>query len=465
MQKGLIDRREFLAASAAGLSAQSTGGSARSVLLLIGDDHSPIAGCYGDPVIATPNMDRLAKQGVRFTHAFCTTASCSASRSVILTGLHNHANGQFGHAHAPHNFHTHDWVHPIPRLAKTRGVFTGVIAKLHVNPPSVYTWDYQAPAKGGVYGIARQAEEFFKQAAGRPFYLHVGFHEPHRGSDASGFGNSRAHPNVKKTAYSPADVPVPPFLPDVPEVHKELAEYYQAVNRLDQGIGFVLEALEKSGRAKDTLVIYLGDNGMPFPGAKASFYDSGLRLPLIVAAPNARRQGITNDAMVHWPDILPTVIDWMGVPGPSYPLHGRSLLPILEQEAPAGWDEIFFSHTFHEINNYYPMRGIRTRRYKYVRFLFPELEMPLPSDLFGSATWKGVRSRKDEFMGRRRTAGVLRHAHEELYDLEKDPWETTDLSGSGGHAKILAELRAKVQRFRQDTKDPWWIVDEQRGEA
>ena len=204
---------------------------------------------------------------------------------------------------------------------------------------------------------------------------------------------------------------------------------------------------------------------MPFPGAKASFYDSGLRLPMIVAAPGAARRGITNNALVNWTDILPTVIDWMGIPGPSYPPHGRSVLPVLEQASPAGRDEIFFSHTFHEVNNYYPMRGIRTRRHKYVRFLFPELDMPLPSDLFGSATWRAVRAGKLEQMGRRRTAAVLRHAHEELYDLEKDPWETANVAASAEYAKVLAELRGKVQAFRRETKDPWWIVDQQRGEG
>jgi N-sulfoglucosamine sulfohydrolase len=450
-----INRREFLASAAV---TQATGKNLRSVLLLIADDHSPIAGCYGNAAIATPNMDRLAKQGTLFTHAYCTTASCSASRSVVLNGLHNHSNGQFGHAHAPHNFHTHEWVHSIPRLAKARGFVTGVIGKLHVNPPLVYPWDYQVGGGTGmrdVWAMAQGAEKFFQKIGSQPFYLHAGFGDPHRAGDPTRFANSREYPNVKRTVYSPADVIVPPFLPDRPEVRKELAEYYRAINRLDQGVGFLLEALEKSGRAKDTLVIYMSDHGMPFPGAKGSFYDWGLRCPLILSTPEMHKRGVRNNALVHWPDILPTVIDWMGVPGPSYPLHGRSLLPILERPSPAGWDEFFFSHTFHEINNYYPMRGLRTRRYKYVRFLYPELEMPLPSDLFGSPTWQAIRQGKLKF--------TLKHAHEELYDLERDPGETTDVAAR--QENVVKEMRDKVQQFRRETKDPWWIVDEQRGEA
>ena len=456
---GLLNRRQLLAGSAAPALAQTAPSSPRSVLLLVSDDQSMIAGCYGNPVVRTPNLDRLAARGVRFTHSFCTTASCSASRSVILTGLQNHANGQFGHAHDFHNFHTHEWVHSIPRLAKARGAVTGVVGKLHVNPPLVYPWDFEPKVnQRDVWSMAQQAAAFFKTAGGRPFYLHVGYSDPHRAG--RGFGNEKPFPNVRPHKYAPGDVTVPSFLPDRPEVRQELAEYYQAIDRLDQGIGFMLEELEKSGRAKDTLVMFLSDNGMPFPGAKASFYDSGMRVPLIVHRPGMGA-GAVNQALVHWPDIAPTVADWMGLKPPAYGFQGRSLLPVLEQSSPAGWDEIFFSHTFHEINNYYPNRGIRTRRHKYVKFLFPELEMPLPSDLFASPTWQV--SRKLERMGVRRTQAVMRHAAEELYDLEKDPNETTSIAAQ--QPGLLADLRAKVLRFRRETKDPWLIVDEQRGEA
>ena len=179
-----MNRRQFLGSPAAVALAQKR--DFRNVLLLIADDHSPIAGCYGNPVIATPNMDRLAREGTRFSNAFCTTPSCSASRSVVLTGLQNHTNGQFGHAHQPHNFHTHLEVQSIPRVAKANGVATGVIGKLHVLPPEVYTWDFESPggSKGAptrdVYGMAQEAGRFFKTIGGRPFYLHIGFGDPHR---------------------------------------------------------------------------------------------------------------------------------------------------------------------------------------------------------------------------------------------------------------------------------------------
>lgn len=453
-----MNRRQFLGSPAAAAVSQAVKGDYRNVLLLIADDHSPIAGCYGNAVVKTPNMDRLAREGVRFSSAFCTTPSCSASRSVVLTGLQNHTNGQFGHAHAPHNFHTHLEAPSIPRIARKNGVATGVIGKLHVLPPEVYPWEFESaggsagPPTRDVYGMAREASRFFQSIGGRPFYLHIGFGDPHRAGQ--GFANERNYPNVKKTVYSPADVIVPPWLPDRPEVRKELAEYYQAIDRLDQGVGFLLEALEKSGRAKDTLVIYMSDHGMPFTGAKASFYDSGLACPLIVSAPGIKRPGLVNNALTHWPDIAPTVLDWMRLPT-AEERHGRSLLPVLEQENPAGRDEFFFSHTFHEVNNYYPMRGIRTRTHKYVRFLYPELQMPIPSDLLASPSWQGTLQRHDETMGVRKTAAVLHHAAEELYHLESDPYETRNLAGSSEAAGMVAGFREQVSRFRADTSDPW----------
>jgi len=435
---------------------------------MIGDDHGLDAGCYGNRVIATPNLDRLAAQGSRFTHAFCTTASCSASRSVILTGLHNHTNGQYGHAHRPHNFHTFDFVQSIPRLAQAAGVITGIVGKLHVSPPAVYPWSFEAPGDGtggirDVYGMAQDVARFLKQTGGRPFYLQVGYGDPHRA--AKGFGNDRDYPMVRRKKYSPADVVVPEFLPDRPEVREELAEYYESVDRLDQGVGFLLDTLERSGRAKSTLVIYVSDNGMPFPGAKATFYDSGHRLPFIVSSPNQARRGVVNNAMVSFTDILPTAIEWWGLSGPTYALHGRSILPILERRSPLGWEEVLFSHTFHGVNYFYPYRGIRTRRHKYIKFLQPEIDMPLPSEVFASRTWHGIKQRRDTMMGTRKVSSVMRHAAEELYDLERDPVETTDIASKPENSDVMRDLREKVKRFRQETKDPWLAAESQRGDA
>ena len=459
-----IDRRRFLAGTAAATAASAASGQSRkSVLLLVSDDHSPIAGCYGNSVIRTPNLDRLAENGVRFDNAFCTTASCSASRSVLLTGMHNHANGQFGHAHMPHNLHTYRSIESLPKLMRAGGGATGVIGKLHVQPEEIYSFDFDYSSTGpelgserDVWEMGRSARDFFDRAADKPFFLLVGFGDPHRyGTDGRSFANEASYRRVSRRVYRPDEVEVPAFLPDLPEVRAELADYYQAVDRMDQGVGFVLDALRESGREKDTLVIYLSDHGMPFPGAKATVYDTGLRSPLIVSSPEVQRRGVANQALVSWTDILPTAVEWAGLAMPSYETHGRSFLSVLNQESPEGWDSVFYAHTLHEIVNYYPVRGIRTRRYKYWHVLFPELEMPLPTDLFGSRTWEAIRRGRVERMGLRSTHAVLRHDAEELYDVEADPLETRNLAADPGLDSVLSDLRSRVADFRTQTQDPW----------
>lgn len=434
----------------------------RSVLLLIADDWSPIAGCYGSPVIQTPNVDALAARGVRFENAFCTTPSCAASRASLLTGHYSHTHGQYGHTHSFHHFRTLAHMPSIPKTLKAAGYATGVVGKLHVEPPEVYPFDVQTSGKNGggrdVQGMAEEVDNFLGRYSESPFYLHVGFSDPHRD-----FGNKRSYPGVHEVTYKPGDVPVPPFLPDHPDVREELAQYYQSISRLDTGVGMVLEALEASGRADETLVICMSDHGMPFPGAKGSSFDSGHACPLIIAPPDLQDRGITNDALVNWCNIAPTVFEWCGVDAPEG-LPERSLLPILAEEHPQGWDETYFSHTFHEVTNYFPYRVLRNRKFKYVRTLFPELTTPLPSDLWASPTWSAVRRERMRLMGGRPTARFLHREAEELYDIAADPVESTNLIGDPAFLSLADEMRQKVRAFRRRTGDPWIRASIQAGE-
>ena len=434
----------------------------RNVVLLISDDQGlDECGCYGNEKIQTPNLDGLAAEGVQFTSAFATCASCSASRSVILTGLFNHRNGQYGHEHDYHHFQMFDWVKPLPALLKDNGYVTGVVGKLHVGPQESFAFDFVAPGRElwgnrNVYQMAKYAGEFFERDRSKPFFLLVGYSDPHRA--AKGFANDREYPGIKKITYSPGDVIVPYFLPDCPEVREELAEQYQAVSRMDQGAGLVIEELKKSGRYDETLIVYMSDNGIPFPGAKTTLYDPGVRLPMIVKSPTVSKAGLVNDAMVSYTDMTPTILDWTQTPLPSYPLHGKSFLEILREENPAGWDRVFVSHTFHEITMYYPTRGIRTRRFKYLNNLFPELEFPPASDLYASLSWQAILRRKDGMMGKRSIKQYLHRDREELYDFSKDTEELRNVATDPSYAPVLEEMRREVLGFRQKTKDPWLIL-------
>jgi N-sulfoglucosamine sulfohydrolase len=440
------------------IATPALAGPGRNVVLIVADDQGLELGCYGHRAIKTPHLDRLAAEGTRFTHAFATTASCSASRSVLLTGLQNHANGQYGHQHMPYNFHTFDRVKGLPVLLSAAGYRTARIGKFHVQPESVYRFDHDLSAgvPGGARnpaGMAERVREFLASDDERPFFLYFCPVDPHRA--AVGFGNDREYPGVEEVRFRPEEVIVPPFLPDNPEVRAELAEYYQAVARLDQGVGRLVQVLEETGHRDDTLVIYLSDNGIPFPAAKTTLYEPGIRLPLIVRSPDQQTRGRTCDAMVSFTDIAPTILEFTDAGVPDYPLQGHSFLGLLDTENAEGWDEVFVSHTFHEIQMYYPMRAVRTRRYKLIYNIAHPLPFPFASDLYASTTWQGVLRRGDSQYGKRTVAAYIRRPKLELYDLQADPDEVRNLADDPDFAAVRDDLMARLVAFQKRTSDPW----------
>jgi N-sulfoglucosamine sulfohydrolase len=162
--------------------------------------------------------------------------------------------------------------------------------------------------------------------------------------------------------------------------------------------------------------------------------------------------------MITWADLTPTILDYAGALRGDHNFHGRSFLPVLEGKQEAGkWDEIYASHTFHEITMYYPMRVVRTRKYKLIWNIAHGLDYPFASDLYASATWQGVLRRGDKTYGPRTVEAYLHRPRFELYDLETDPWEGKNLADDQGFAEVLAELKAKLKAWQQQTKDPWIV--------
>jgi N-sulfoglucosamine sulfohydrolase len=444
-----------LLAAALTTSAAVADGPRRNVILLIADDLGMQVGCYGDKVAKTPNIDALARSGTRFTNGFASVASCSPSRSAILTGLPTHQSGQYGLAHATHNAHTFTDVQSIPRLLKAAGYRTGVIAKLHVQPPEVYPWDVEVRANGRNGAVvAAAAKKFIEDSGDKPFFLLVGFTDPHRAKQ--GFDSGVAYKGVPQVKFDPKNVPIPYHLSDTPEVRADLADYYGSVARLDFGVGAVLQVLKDTKRSDDTLVIFLSDNGIPFPGAKTTLYDSGIHLPLVISSPNQKARGVVNQAMASWTDIAPTVLDWAAVK-PASAMAGKSLVPILEQEDAKDRDTVFASHQFHEITMYYPMRVVRTRTHKLILNLAHPLPYPFASDIYNSASWQGVLARKDTMLGKRSREAFEHRPREELYDLTKDPDELKNVAGDPAYADVLKDLRAKLKNWQTATKDPWLV--------
>ncbi len=436
------------------LAASPAAAQARNIVVFVADDHGAEAfGAYGNPVVRTPNLDRLAAEGVRFTHAFATTASCSASRSVILSGVHNHRNGQYGHEHEYHHFSAFENVRTLPVMLAEAGYRTARGGKFHVAPESAFKFQHVVKLP--------EIEGFIRQDGSRPFFLYYATNEPHR--------PFRHDPEDR---VDPKQVIVPEWLPDIPEVREELALYYASVRSVDKTFALVVDALKRTGTYDDTLIVYLSDNGAAFPGSKTNVYEPGIRLPLVVKKPAAKRTGATSDAMVSWVDLAPTLLEFAGVkvPPPSASpakvgpgqftnetpaIHGRSFLAVIDQEKSSGWDEVYASHTFHEITMYYPMRVVRTRTHKLIWNIAHPLPYPFASDLHASKTWQGIVARGLKRFGPRSTSSYLQRPKFELYDLSKDPLESTNVADDPRYAQVLADLTGRLKAFQARTGDPW----------
>ena len=448
-------RRQFL--KAAGLAAASLAApktlfageklkrKANMVLYVVDDQGTGDAGCYGNSVIKTPGLDTLAHEGTRFTHGFCTTASCSASRSVILTGQYNHATGQYGHEHSFHHFVSFPDIKTLPVLLGNTGYRTISAGKYHVAPEEAYRFG-QYIKTSSPRQMADDCKKVIAAEDDKPFFLYFCTVEPHRPFKREG-----------ADTFDPDDVIVPPYLPDTPACRQELAKYYGSVQRTDSGLVRLIEILKETGRWDDTMIIYISDNGIAFPGAKTTLYEPGMRLPCVVRNPFAENKGVVTNAMVTWADITPTILDFAGALTGASDFHGRSFLRVLEEENPKGWDEIYASHTFHEITMYYPMRVVRTRKYKLIWNIAHGLDYPFASDLWESATWQDILKRGEKYYAGRSVDAYIHRPKFELYDLQNDPGEIKNLADEPKYGKVLNELKEKLKAFQKRTNDPWIV--------
>lgn len=477
----------------------------KNIVLVVVDDASPTLGCYGDPIAKTPNLDALAKNGVRFDNAYATTASCSASRSVILTGLHNHLNGQYGHQHHFHKFASYHNVISLslPFVLKRHGYRTARIGKFHVAPEKVFPFDekLQANRRNPVL-MARACKPFIETDSEQPFFLYFNPDDPHRSGAVDRRSNSELKPNlfgnkpnqaahfeIEEVFYKPKQVPVPKFLPDTTETREELAQYYQAVSRIDQGLGELIEVLKQAGVYDKTLIVFTSDHGMAFAGAKTTVYEPGLKVPLIVRNPYESKLGTVSNSLVSHVDITPSLVDFAEAidknrNGPtdwvnpnvywqekkedvednraggnifrSY--QGKSWLDVLKNPAAKINEQIFASHTFHEIQMYYPMRVIRDRRYKLIYNIAHKLEFPFASDLWEASSWQAqYQNGPNAEYGQKTVLQYIQRQEFEFFDLENDPYESKNLANAPGFLELLNVYKEKLRDKQDELKDPWVI--------
>ena len=484
------------------LAIASAHAAERNIIFIVTDDQSPTLGCYGDPVAYSPAVDKLAEDGMLFRRAYATTASCSASRSVILSGLHNHFNGQFGHQHAYHKFSSfHNVVSLSLPLALTRaGYRTGQIGKYHVAPEEVYRFEtYLKGNSRNAVQMAEVAKGFITDDDPRPFFLYFATSDPHRGGGndetypgklkPNMFGNlpnKAAYEGINEVFYDPQTVPVPSFLPDTPESRSELAQYYQSGARIDQGVAKLVETLKDAGLYDKTLIVFTADHGMAFAGAKTTVFEAGLHVPFIVRDPYQKKRGIESDAMISHVDIAPSLIDFAQALDqkknrprdfleandywsdkdyverdnrgnrPFERYHGQSWIDILGNGKAKHHKTMFASHTFHEITMYYPMRAVWDGDFKLIWNIASGLPYPFASDLWASSTWQAQLEKGDDALyGYMNVGSYVNRPPFELYNVKENRYEAVNLAGNPEYADVLESLKKKLKEFQKSTNDHW----------
>ncbi|HEY3492191.1 MAG TPA: sulfatase [Solirubrobacterales bacterium] len=393
--------------------------------------HSHDTGRYVQPYglqVPTPNIQMLADQGVLFRQAFCAAPTCSGSRASLLTGLYCHNNGMFGLAHRGWklNDYGRHWVHTL----RGAGYRSFLIGEQHISiDPGVIGYDEVVPVdQNHASYVAPLTIKTLREAPAEPWFMSVGFFETHR--------QFSAPTSVRDTLYSQP----PENLPDTLVTRRDMAEFKASARSLDQGIGAVLHALHDFGLVENTVVICTTDHGIAFPGSKATLFDRGTGVMMIIRGPGFTA-GKVVDAPVSHLDVYPTLCDLSGAEHPEW-LQGTSLMPLVRGEVERLHEAIFSETTYHAA--YQPHRAIRTERWKYIR-RFDEYPHPVLANCDDSES-------KELLVAAGWGEEVV--PEEQLYDLVLDPQEGNNVASDPRRAEVLADLRERLEAWMRETEDP-----------
>jgi N-sulfoglucosamine sulfohydrolase len=387
---------------------------------------------YGNPAVRTPAIARLAREGLLVRYAFGTSPQCSPSRISMLSGL-------FAHTTRTEDLHTPlpGGVSLLPTLLQAAGYFTGDMAKTHYGPNGEHQFQWYSPE------TATALPAFLDSAGTRPFFLWVGFHEPHRPYPAG------------KPEHPPAGARLTPYLTDAPGTRADIARYYDAIARMDSKIGRMMAELGRRHLLERTLVVFLSDNGAPFPREKGTLYDSGTRTPLVLVWPGVIAPGsVWEKGLVSTIDLAPTLLEVAGAPV-SADLQGRSFRALLGPPASYQGDPYVFSErNWHDCDEH--QRAVRTERFKLIRTdAYTELPLCTAADIGASASFLDLRARAraGRLTAAQRRLFEVPRARLELYDLRKDPWELTNVADDPAYATTVRELAAALQSWMERTDD------------
>lgn len=411
-----------------------------NIILFITHDQGQFLGCYDTPQtpnsLNTPNLDKLAKEGIRFTNYFCTAPQCSPSRGGIQTSLYPHQNGLMGLVNRGWTLPPHNKT--MPMYLSENGYSTHLLGLQHesvdaktlgYDTVSKRMKDYKYDTKI----MLSEYKKFFEEHKDdeKPFYANLGVIEIHRPF------------HIWSEPVDPKTVIVPPFLPESDKVREDLGLFYGIINPIDETIGKIIEFLDNTGLRKNTLFIYTTDHGSPFPRAKCTLYDPGIKTILIMNCPNNvfLTGGKVLEQMISNIDLMPTLLDFIGAEIPEN-TEGKSFLPVLKDTNLTFRREIFTEKTYHDM--YDPMRSVRTKRYKYIRNFEPSQDLyKMPIDIERSLSGQVL---KDKIR--------VERTKEEFYDLKEDPLELNNLAYNTAYNDAVLELRQKLNNWMVKTNDP-----------
>ncbi|AJR05254.1 sulfatase [Photobacterium gaetbulicola] len=452
----------FSVASAPSMSAQPArvGTAAPNILLITADDMDyGSLGVTGSTVPEiSPNLDRLASQGIRFNNAFVTVSVCEPSRGVIATGRYIQSSGIVGF---------YPTTQEIPTLAeelKDNGYTVGILGKVNHSTPKYvddYVWDYSKDK--AEIGSGRGPKLYRKhlsafidsaKANNKPFFMMANSHDPHRPYFVDSPNYERNGKQRPSRIYQPDEIQVPSFLPDLPEARVELAQYFSSVKRLDDTVGEMMSVLDEKGVSDNTIVLFLSDNGIASPFAKSNVYRNSNHTPFFVRWPDKIDASVDDEHFISMVDLMPTLLDAAGIEIPDS-LDGRSFLPLLQGDSQADRDYVFTQYHENAGGRVFPMAAVQNSDWLYIFNPWAVGGRVYKTSANNSDTFKAMKKlASDNPEIKERVDFFLNRTVTELYDLRTDPDATNNLAGKSEFKEQQMKIAEMMRQHMEQYHDP-----------
>ncbi|MCE7065012.1 sulfatase [Dyadobacter sp. CY326] len=427
----------FLAGGLGSTNAQR----APNIIFIIGDDISwDDIGAYGNNKIKTPNLDKLARNGLKFNNMYLTASSCSPSRTSILTGRYPHNTGA-AELHAPLPQHLTFF----PEQLRQKGYYAALVGKWHEGLATKRAYDTLLVDKdaNGEGGELQWVNLLNFRPKDKPFFFWLAPYDAHRPWST----------NTEGPQHDPEiEITVPPTLVDTKETRQDLSFYYNEISRLDHYVGELEKELQRQGIAENTLIIFTADNGRAFPGSKTRLYDAGVKTPFIVKWPAGIKAGLVTESLVSSIDIAPTLLALAGVK-PAESVQGQSFAELFKTPEKAFRKYVFAEHNWHDYAAY--ERSVRTRDFLYVINKRTELDNGGPIDANQSASALALKSakKKGTLTLLQNDAFLTPRPAEEFFDNFKDPLQSRNEIANKTYAAPITELRKILKQWQDETGD------------